>query len=455
MGRAYFQSEDIIVAAATPPGGALAMVRLSGPGCIEALASRFSRPEALARATGHTVTHGFVLDASGAPADEVTVSVYRAPKSFTGEEAAEIVCHGAAPCVDAVLSACESAGARAALPGEFSFRAFANGKMDLARAEAVGELARAKSSEARAEALSRLSGSLSAEIAEIRDAALGVLAAVEVRLDYGEDEIDGDLGDETAALGALRARLEAISASWKIGRLVEEGAVVAVAGRTNAGKSSLFNRILREERSIVSDIHGTTRDYIEAVFDLGGIPIRLFDTAGIRDSADPVEAEGVRRSRAVLEGADLVLFLADGSEGAASAEDALRDAAVPDGTPLVRAWTKTDLVGTALPPAGWIGVSSRTGAGFDDLHRAMLDALGAGGAERAGGTRIASERHKRLADAASRALGDSEAALGSGLPLDAVALDLRDALESLDAVLGLGVGDDVLETIFSKFCVGK
>ncbi|MCX7023584.1 MAG: tRNA uridine-5-carboxymethylaminomethyl(34) synthesis GTPase MnmE [Spirochaetes bacterium] len=455
MERGYLSSGDVIVACATPPGaGALALVRLSGPGSLDLLAGRFSRPLAIRDAPGHSVVYGRILDASGSTADEVTVSVFRSPRSYTGEDSADIVCHGSAVVVDAVLSACESAGARKALPGEFSFRAFANGKMDLARAEAVAELARARSSEARADALSRLAGSLSRDISSIRSAMLEVLAAVEVRLDYGEDEVDGDLSAEEGKLTSLRGRLDGLASSWRVGRLVDQGAVVAVAGRTNAGKSSLFNRLLREERSIVSDVHGTTRDYIEAVVDLGGVPVRLFDTAGLRESADPVEAEGVRRSRLVLEGADVVLYLADGTAGLAPGEDPSAEPALA-GKTVIRVWTKVDLPDAKDAPAGWLPFSSLTGEGIGTLCDAILDGFGILGETGGHGTRIASERHRRLIESSGCSLGEAMEALSSGLPLDAVALDLREALDALGELLGEGLGDGILETIFSGFCVGK
>lgn len=466
MPRNYLDPPVPIAALATARGeAALALIRASGAGAIELASSCFSRPKALLAAKGRSLVHGNLVDpASGEAVDEVLVSVFRAPSSPTGEDQVEISLHGSPAVSRRALEVLEAAGFAPALPGEFSFRAFVNGKTDLVRAEAMNDLVRARSEGARAEALARLSGGLSRRLAAAREELLGLIAAVELRLDYGEDEV-GE-GIDLGQVERLRLGLEALSESYAIGRVYKEGLRVVLAGPVNAGKSSLFNLFLREERSIVSPVPGTTRDYIEAEVEIGGVPVRLFDTAGLRESADSVEAEGVARSRRVLAEADIVIYLVDAT---ASTDFAVAD--IPPGA--LVALNKID----ALParfselPAGWIPVSAATGEGFPALVadiekriRARLDSsaakhpvgegLAPGDASSSGDVHIASERQRLLLERAeaSLALARTDAEDGA---LDGLAVDLREAAEALGEISGEIATPEILETIFSRFCVGK
>ena len=455
MPSGYLRLHVPIAALATAPvPAALAVIRTSGPGTPELAAKAFSRPEALLKAESHRAVHGFVRDPeTGRDADEVLALVFRAPGGNTGQDAVDFICHGGPAAWEGVLAVLEKAGFEKALPGEFTFRAFAAGKMDLAAAEAVDELIRARTREAREEALDRLSGGLGREVADIRDAVLSALAELEARLDYGEDELADRPENLLATVEAAGARAIALAASHTVGRILTEGARVALAGATNAGKSRLFNLFLKEERSIVSESHGTTRDYIEADLDLDGIPVALFDTAGLRDAPDPVEAEGVRRSRLLTEGVDLVVYLVDGTRGAASGDlDAL------DSLPgALRVWNKVDRPEALPAPEGWIPLSAATGEGFPALAAelgARLRGTELRGTELAV-PRLASRRQADCARRAAWALASALDALAAGVHLDAAAVDLREAADALAELTGESVPESVLETIFSRFCVGK
>jgi tRNA modification GTPase len=452
MARSYLCTQDDIAALATPSGaGALAVLRLAGPTSIERLSSAFSRPDALKAAAAGSALYGKLLDAEGLSVDEVVAVVFRGPKSYTGQDSVDLMCHGGLATVEAALGALFAAGFKQALPGEFTYRAFSSGKMDLVRAQAVDELVKARTRGAQSEALARLGGALSRELENLRRELLRLSAACALRLDYGEDENPDDFSVELPALRAARGRCQALADSYAVGRLFAEGALVALAGRTNAGKSSLFNRLLKEERAIVSGQHGTTRDYLEAELDLGGIPVRILDTAGLRESADPVEREGVRRSRALAEGADLIVYLADATAGLAP-EDEEFLAGRPEA---LRVWNKVD-DSRALPaPAGWLPLSALNGSGESALAAALLERLAGRPARAEPGLRISSARQRDALLRCAGALGDADEALASGEPADIVALDLATALAALGELVGDTSGEDVLDTMFSSFCVGK
>ncbi len=450
MQERYIDVEDLIIAQATPPGvSALAIVRVAGPGCVDAVAGCFSRPERLREATGRSLVRGLFLDPrDGKPVDDLVAAVFRAPESPTGQDQLDFMTHGSPAVVAALIEALVACGCRKALPGEFSFRAFVAGKADLVESEAIDELSRARTAEARAAALRRLGGGISAEIGRLRGELLDILAACEVLLDYPEDEVEGGLDARLPAMRAAVDSLARLSAAHAGARLRLEGARVAVAGRTNAGKSSLFNRFLREERSIVSDEHGTTRDWIEASVDLGGIPLVLQDTAGLRSTDDRIEAEGVRRSRLLLDAADLVVYVVDGTVGLADGDREYLEER-PDA---LRVWNKADSAACGPVPAGFHPVSALDGRGFHDLALAIVAKL-PGGAGNADG--LAGERQAALVEAARASLSDAIASIEAGEPLDLVSLDLKTASDGLGELTGETASPDVLETIFSRFCVGK
>jgi tRNA modification GTPase len=489
MAEPFYGEESPIAALATAPGeSALALIRCSGSGSAALLSRIFSRPAQLRSAEGNRIVHGWILkppeDRGGGdlPIDEVLVSIYRAPKSYTGEEGADISCHGGAAAAKAVLAALRAAGFRDSLPGEFSFRAFMNGKMDLTRAESVMELVGAKTDEARSRAVSRLSGRLQGEIAAVKEQLITALAETELHLDYDEAELSlpgeaappgaGFFPGREGAEAALK-KLRALAAAWGRERLYQEGALAVIAGRPNAGKSSLFNALLGEDRSIVTEIPGTTRDWIEAVVSVGGIPLRLADTAGLREFDGPdlsdrnrVEQIGIQKSRELLDRADLTLYLIDGTRGPDAGDLAFLRAR--GGKPLLLLWNKAD---AAPLPECWAGpdtgeglprplpLSAKTGLGLAELCGAAAGVLekNAGGQEprSGGGPALGSGRQKELVDRASAALEEALDLADRGEAAELIAPSLRDALNALGEITGEVSTVDILETVFSKFCVGK
>jgi tRNA modification GTPase len=415
MDKPSYGDNDPIAAPATPLAeSALALIRTSGGGTdvnrksvIELLAGIFSRPEKLLSAPGNSIVHGWIIDSEN-KIDEVLVSVYRAPHSYTGEDAADISCHGGIATVKAVMAALKKADFRDALPGEFTFRAFMNGKLDLTRAESVMELVSAKTDRGREQAVRRLAGVLRKEVSGVKDLLVEVLAGTEIYLDYSEDEFfpsaEGEAsGDEEAGrlpgrnLAEQAAlRLKALSDLWRRERIYAEGALAVIAGRPNAGKSSLFNYLLKEDRSIVTDIPGTTRDWIEALISIDGIPLRLADTAGLREiglkepdssKADEAERIGIERSMELLDKADLVLYVIDGGEGitVSDREFLLRQREAAPAKPILVLWNKADLVSPPSLregelPGRLLALSAKTGEGIQELTRSIAAALQAASA---------------------------------------------------------------------------
>lgn len=467
---AMYGDESPIIAFATIPGNsALSVIRCSGKGAVEMAASVFSAPKKLKSTQGNTVIHGWIVNA-GEKIDEALVSVFRAPKSYTGEDSLDISCHGGAVTGKAVMNELKSSGFRDALPGEFTFRAFLNGKLDLTRCESVMELVSAKTDTGRRHAITRLSGSLYSEVDEVKKLLILVLSGAEIYLDYSEDEIsagfDAGASDEIAgrlpnketALKAL-ARLKKLQASWQIERIYQEGVTVVIAGRPNAGKSSIFNSILKEDRSIVTEIPGTTRDWIEAWVNIEGIPVRLVDTAGLCDSDDSVEKIGVERSLKILQEADIVLYLIDGEQGI-TAEDI---EFMKSGKRCVFVWNKTDISPVVTLPVEFadniISVSAKTGEGLNDLYAAVTSAVtpevASEGIFREPAVSVGTVRQKKLIDAACCALEEALTLAEKEEPLDLIAPSLREAVNALGEITGEVSTADILEEMFSKFCVGK
>ncbi|HXS82866.1 MAG TPA: tRNA uridine-5-carboxymethylaminomethyl(34) synthesis GTPase MnmE [Methylomirabilota bacterium] len=462
--------DDTIAALATAPGPAgLAVLRVSGGDAL-AVSDRVFRGSApLARAAGHTLHHGWAVDA--APdvrgperrLDEVVAAVFRAPRSFTGEDTVEWSCHGGALPARRVLDALLAAGARLAGPGEFSLRAFLRGRIDLAQAEAIADLVHAETESAGDLALAQLSGVLSRRLAALEERLLDSVAEVEARVDFADDvggvEVPTYVRD---AIAAVLVELDALLESAPWGRAVREGVRIPIVGRPNAGKSSLFNALLGEERAIVAAEPGTTRDRVSERLVISGVPVTLSDTAGVRDARDPVEAMGVERSLATLEGAAVVLWVVDGSRPFTSARDPLEER-LSRGSVVV-ALTKSDLGEVADPVAvlgaiqstdSWaIPVSSLTGEGMIELRAALAVELGAGSP---GGlaSAIANPRHTDAITRARAALARAGNAADTRAPGEIVALELRESLAAIGEVSGRQASEELLERIFARFCIGK
>ena len=451
----YTPEEAISSIATALAPAALGIVRLSGKNCIELVSKVFSRPKALLAAPGNTLVYGWIVD-NGKKIDEVMLAVYRAPKSFTGEDMVEIFCHGGPAVVMAVQNLMLKTGFRQALRGEYTFRAYINGKTDLTKAEAVKEIIDSHTDAGRSHAVGRLSGSLFEEIDSIKKLIVDTLAAIEVEIEYPEDEETIADTFDRKDIELARDRLQTLADSWKGEKLYQDGARVVLAGRTNAGKSSLFNAILKEERAIVSDIEGTTRDWLESWASINGIPVRLFDTAGLRQTDDVIEAQGVELSRNLASDADLVLYLIDSTtKPTPEDEDFIKNCKEP----LIVVWTKSDKNEDVRPAyettCPQIQISSKTGTGIPLLFAQIAKILTSGlttDREQAG---LGSARQR---DSVAEALENVKHALISAddnYTLDAVVQDLEEALDCLGEVTGDVTPDDVLGSIFANFCVGK
>lgn len=465
MKELAYNTEDPIAALATGwEESAIAVIRTSGTDALKLASGVFSNKDGLLNAEGGTIVYGYVVDPeTGDRVDEVLAAVFRAPRSYTGENSVEFFCHGGIPAVSVVLSALKKGGFRDAAPGEFTMRAFINGKLDLTRAEAVHEIVTAKTAKAHSLALNRLSGALEGRIDGLKKRVLDMLSSVELLLDYPEDELDGQAGEyplDVKAVAILCDDVKMLSDSFKAGKVFRDGVPAALAGRTNAGKSSLFNLLLREDRAIVSEVHGTTRDYIESWITIKGIPLRLFDTAGLRDSDNPVEAEGIKRSGEVIADAGIVIYLVDSTEGL-NDEDLSFLKQFEGEERLIKLWSKIDVQPGAYGdfpagavPEGFIPVSSLSAAGLSELEDALyLAALGKKGLD--DNVVIDSLRQRDLLQRAWEALDKTKSAAAAEAPLDAAAMELRDALDALGEITGEVSSADILNNIFSNFCVGK
>ena len=454
----YTLDDEIAAIATALAPAALGIVRTSGARSIELISRFFSRPNALLQAQGHTLVYGWIHD-EGVKIDEVILCVYRAPKSNTGENAVEILCHGGPGIVKAIYWLCIKYGFRAAERGEFTFRSFIHGKADLTRAEAVREIIDSKTNTAQQKAAGRLSGTVFREIETIKTDLMAALAALEVGIEYPEDEETiADSFDEALLKKPLSA-LQQPAASWQTEKIYQAGVRLVLAGKTNAGKSSLFNALLKEDRAIVSDIHGTTRDWLEAELDFKGIPAHIFDTAGLRATEDTIEAIGVQRSVELASAADIVLYLIDGTKPPTEEDSAFIER---NTAPLIIVQTKADKgqpepLPAALQRYPAVSLSSKTGAGLDVLIDTVVGLVTADTAlpMQNAGVSLGTERQKEAVTAALEAARHALEAGRSGYPLDAVIQDVEEAVHALGSVTGEVRSDDILDKIFSGFCVGK
>jgi len=456
--------QETIAALATPPGeGALAVIRISGPQSIVVADAVFQGTKSPSIIQERNLAFGRIIDAKGEVIDEVLLTVFKNPRSYTGEDLVEISGHGGSFVASRVLAAVLEAGARMARPGEFTERAFLNGKLDLTQAEAVMDLISAGTPRAARAAAAQLEGRLGKEIHALRGELLECVAHLEAFIDFPEEGIDPESGV------ALRHRMEKILerlanllATADEGRLLREGITLALCGAPNAGKSSLLNRLLGAERAIVNETPGTTRDTIEERASLGGYPFRVIDTAGLRETVDAVEQEGVRRARYAAEQADLRIHLVDAS--------LLTDATtIP--APLfddeILVYNKRDLLAdrdrVALP--GGIVISCRTGEGIDSLIQTIISKVtghskGENGEKGVNGETVQdgaaiNARHQGCLKRASSSLGTAMDLLGAGDPPELVAVELRTALGAVGEVVGEAGTEEILGKIFSSFCIGK
>ncbi len=397
--------------------------------------------------------YGYVCDpANGERVDEALLLLMRAPRSFTRETVVEFHCHGGLISVQRVLELVLASGARRALPGEFSQRAFLNGRLDLTRAEAISELVTARSRRAAQLAMAGLDGGLQVRIGALRERLLDQLAELEARVDFEDDLPPLDGGAVALELQAVRTDLEQLVADGERGQLLRDGLRVAIVGRPNVGKSSLLNRLSCSERAIVTDLPGTTRDLVESELVLQGVPLTLLDTAGIRATTDRVEQIGIERSRSALQAADAVLLLFDLSAGWCD-DDAALGELVPEGVPVLVVGNKADQLTGAPAVQADVCISALTGAGETELVHQLLARCGHSDPQ---GVQLALNRRQQdLAAAAAASLSASLEAASQQLPWDFWTIDLRAAVRALGEITGEEVSEAVLDRVFSRFCIGK
>jgi len=444
---------DTIAAISTPPGeGAIALVRVSGANAVQIADKIFRGKEEPSRFASHVQHLGEIFSAENQLIDQAVLSVHRAPASYTGEDLVEISCHGGTLVSAKVLEACLRAGARAARPGEFTERAFLNGKMDLTQAEAVIDLIRARTDLALRSATEQLEGRLGDQIRKIRDELIAVLAHINASIDFPEEGIAPDEGETLCArLDAVREEIAALLATADQGRVLREGVRVVIYGATNAGKSSLLNRLLGYDRVIVSDTHGTTRDTIEETVNLEGVPIRLLDTAGLRASESELESEGIARTEKSLQLADLRLHIADRNAPRTAHFNGRTEG---DRNELV-VLNKSDL----FEDNDWkdfpaLRISCVTGEGLPQLQKEILARIRQQNLRPESAVAI-NTRHRDCLRRALESCDGARSALGQGLSQEYVAVDLDQGLRAVGEVIGVVDVEQILDSVFSQFCIGK
>lgn len=439
---------DVIAAIATAPGnGGVGIIRISGLGALAVLEGVW---EGSVRPSGFEPRRVYI---GRIAFDQVLAFFLKAPSSFTGEDVVEIQAHGGRRGMELLLERVLEAGARMARPGEFTERAFLNGRMDLAQAEAVADLIAATSERAVTLAGRQLEGRLSEYVGKLRNEIKVMRAQMEARIDFPEDEdVQGLRYEEVLErLTSLKARIESLVASYEEGRYLREGVRIAIVGKPNAGKSSLFNALLQDERSIVHPSPGTTRDTVEEVLDLGGLAVRFIDTAGIRPGENGVEAEGIRRSRQKIDQADLSLFVLDSSRPWDVQDDRVRE--LIGGRRALTVFNKTDLSPAFDPPKDAIRVSAKTGEGVEGLKKAMAAAF----SERTDHAEVilTNLRHREALLKGAEALERVAEGARAAMSLELLAADLAIAMDALGEVTGEVTNEEILGEIFSKFCIGK
>jgi len=444
--------EDTIVAISTPPGrGGLGVVRLSGPKSLEIAASLIALKSEL---RSWAASFGELLDEEGRLVDEVVVTYFAAPRSYTAEGVVEISCHGAPVVLRHCLDRAVRASARLAEPGEFTLRAFLNGRIDLPQAEAVRDLIDATTLYQARIAAQQTQGSVSRRLAPVKAQLLELIALLEAGIDFAEDDISVAPASEILRrLDPIIQQTDALARSFRYGNLVRSGFSLAIVGRPNAGKSSLFNRLLEQDRAIVTEIPGTTRDVVSEMAEFSGIPVRLVDTAGIRETQELIERLGIERSFQAMSDADLTIVVVDGASGRSREDEVLIKKASEQGRFLIVA-NKCDLPDFCAGERE-IAVSALTGEGIDRLREAIFDTLAPRGELEMQGGFITSVRQENLLREALPMLEKARSAAQAGIPHELLMLDLYCALYPIDAITGTTTADDILNKIFGTFCIGK
>lgn len=456
--------EDTIAAVATPLGeGGIAVIRVSGPDAVGIVDSLFRSKIRLSQANSHTVHYGHIYTPhSGERIEEVLVTLMKAPRSYTAEDVVEISCHGGIVSVKKVLDVVLETGARLAEPGEFTKRAFLNGRIDLTQAEAVIDLIRSKSDRAFSVALKQVDGVLSRKIKSLRHLLVETMAHIEVNIDYPEHDVE-ELTNayiKEKCQSALQS-IEEMLRTANQGKMLREGIETAIVGKPNVGKSSLLNALAQDNRAIVTDIPGTTRDVIEEYVTVGGIPLKLLDTAGIRETTDLVEKIGVERSRNAIASADLILFVVNGNEPLTTEEVELLRSLKDRQTVVIVNKMDLDMnidlniIHDFIAAERIVSLSAREGEGLDRLEQAIANLFFSGSIEANDMTYVSNARHIQLLKQARSSLLEALDGTDSYVPIDMIQIDVRRAWEFLGEMIGDAVSDSLIDQIFSQFCLGK
>ena len=475
----YIRNEDTICAPATVPGtGAISVIRMSGPQALE-IADKVirCRKGKLSTAKGYTLKFGTIIDASGAVVDEVLASVFRSPHSYTGENSVEISCHASSYIVSTVMELLYEAGARAAEPGEFTQRAYLNGKMDLAQAEAVADVIASQNAAAHRIAFKQMKGGFSSELRDMRGELLELVSLMELELDFSEEEVEfADRSRLDSLLEQIISHVSRLIDSFRLGNAIKNGIPVAIAGATNTGKSTLLNALLGEDRAIVSDVHGTTRDTIEETLNIDGVLFRFIDTAGLRETDEVVEQIGIQRTFKKISEASIILGMIDLTRDFESTRETIRSIIekvdfscqklifILNKTDIsdVRANTDTtDFIiselenkGVARTNTAIIPISAKTGSGVGNLRTHLSDSQRDLLAD-SDTTLVTNQRHIQALTDARTSLLRVRSGLAAGLPTDLAAQDIREAIYHLGSIVGEISSDEVLGNIFRNFCIGK
>ncbi len=450
------QNEDIIIAEATPPGAAaISVIRLSGKNSIEKADTVFRGRVKLADSPSHTLHYGKILNVNAETIDDVLVSVFREPNSYTGEDSVEISTHGNPLITSSIIGLFLNKDVRIAEPGEFTKRAFLNGRIDLAQAEAVIELINSRSEAAVRGSRNQLDGLLSQKIDDLRQKLINSVSLVELELDFAEEELE--FIDNTTIINLIKniqSEIDALLSTYRFGRVFREGVNVALVGLPNVGKSSLLNHILKERRAIVSAIPGTTRDIIREDVTIDGVLYRLYDTAGIRDTYDVIELEGVERSRDAVRNADLVLFINETAHPFdVNLYEELKELISEER--IIKVINKSDLAGKVGVIPESVRVSALTGEGFDNLFDILKTRAYGGENYTEKSILVSSLRHKSLLERATEQLTNARLSAEQKMSGEFISVDIRNAINSLGEIIGVVTTDDILNNIFMKFCIGK
>jgi tRNA modification GTPase len=448
-------NEDTITAIATPPGvGAITVIRVSGPDTFSKVDLIFRGRKKISECNTHTIHYGTIVDPNGEVIDDVLVSVFRSPNSYTGEDSVEISTHGSQLIAEKIIGLLVERGIRIAEPGEFTKRAFLNGRLDLAQAEAVADVINSRSEASLRGARNQLDGLLSQKIDTLREKLINTSSLIELELDFAEEDIELlPLTKIISNIGEIEKEIDELLKSFRFGKVIRDGINVALVGKPNVGKSSLLNYLLKEARAIVSEIPGTTRDIIREEVTIEGILFKLYDTAGIRLTEDVIEKEGVERSRKAVSDADVVLFLNDSTHGFdGDIYDELLKLQKEER--ILKVANKIDLK-PGLDKSFDVGISAKTGEGIEELFRKLKEkALGSGTYTEKSAV-VTNLRHYNALKKAKEHLIGAKNSINEGLTGEFVAVDLRNAENSLGEIIGKVTTDDILNNIFAKFCIGK